>query len=572
MTIRVYSTLTNRKERFEPVHPPKVGIYLCGPTVYKPSHIGHAVGPIVFDAIKRYLTFRGYQVTWVVNITDVEDKIIAEAAEQGCTAFGLAERITREYLDAMAALNVTGIDQMPKASEHIGDIIAFIERLIAKGAAYPAGGDVYFDVTADDDYGKLSNRAIDDQAGQRELVSGEKRHPSDFALWKAAKPEEPDEVKFDSPWGPGRPGWHIECSVMSMQTLGETFDIHGGGLDLVFPHHENEIAQSESATGQPFAKYWMHNGLTRFNTKKVSKSDPQMQAALRQMTLSNLLEHYSGELLRYFVLSTHYRRPIEYSTDEIAAKRKGLETFYRLFDRVKRIVGQSVYATAGPESPESGEPQASACADRRGLRSALVPDAPPEFAAEIDEYRRRFTEAMDDDFNTAGAIGVMFELANAINRFIEQHKVETDAGARLRPTTLAATRELVALGRLLGLFLNPPEAQGAADGGLLDKVLAVAVEVRKAAKAKKDFATADAIRNGLAKAGVQLEDRPGQTVWRVESGSGETLEAVMALLIDTRASAKKTKDFVTADLIRDRLAATGVTLEDRPQSKLWRSS
>jgi len=317
MSLRVYNTLTQKKEEFEPVTPGKVGIYLCGPTVYKPSHIGHAVGPIIFDAVKRYLSFRGYDVTWVVNITDVEDKIIEEAARQGCTAMELAERVTKNYLDAMAALHITGIDEMPKASEYIGAIIEFVQRLIDKGAAYVSGGDVYFDVTADPDYGKLTRRSIEDQEGQRELQSGEKRHPGDFALWKEAKPEEPDEVKFDSPWGQGRPGWHIECSVMSTRILGDTFDIHGGGMDLKFPHHENEIAQSETATGQRFAKYWMHNGLTRFNTKKVSKSDPAMQAALLEMTLSNLLENYSGELLRYFVLSTHYRRPIEYSPEEI---------------------------------------------------------------------------------------------------------------------------------------------------------------------------------------------------------------------------------------------------------------
>ena len=565
MSLRVYNTLTNRKEDFEPVHPPKVGIYLCGPTVYKPSHIGHAVGPIIFDAVKRYLTYRGYEVTWVVNITDVEDKIIVEAAEQGCTSFELAERITREYLEAMAKLNVSGIDRMPKASEHIGDIIRFIERIIANGAAYVSGGDVYFDVTADDDYGKLSNRSIEDQSGQRDLASGDKRHPADFALWKEAKAEEPDEVKFDSPWGQGRPGWHIECSVMSTQMLGDTFDIHGGGLDLVFPHHENEIAQAETATGKLFAKYWMHNGLTRFNTKKVSKSDPQMQAALEQMTLSNLLQHYSGELLRYFVLSTHYRRPIEYSTDEIAAKRKGLQSFYRLFERIGRASGRSVYGAA-----DSCEPQASACAGPRGLKPAARLDAAPDLAKEVEEHRGRFIESMDDDFNTAGAVGVMFELANAINRFIEQHKVESDTGQALKPMVLAAGRELVELGRLLGLFITPPEAAAPAGGEVLDRILAVAVEVRQVAKGRKDFATADALRDGLAQAGVTLEDRPGETTWRIEGLGGEAVAAVMNVLIEVRASAKKNKDFETADLIRDRLAAAGITLEDRADGTSWR--
>ncbi|MCP4246606.1 MAG: cysteine--tRNA ligase, partial [bacterium] len=393
MSLRIYNTLTHTKEAFEPLDPPKVGIYLCGPTVYKPSHIGHAVGPIVFDAVKRYLTFRGYDVTWVVNVTDVEDKIIVEAAEQGCSSLELAQRVTQNYLDAMAALNVTGIDRMPKASEHIGGIIAYVEKLIERGCAYVAGGDVYFDVTADEDYGKLSNRSIDDQMGQRELASGPKRHPGDFALWKEAKPEEPDEVKFDSPWGSGRPGWHIECSVMSNEMLGESFDIHGGGMDLIFPHHENEVAQSESATGKPFAKYWLHHGLTRFNTKKVSKSDPEMQKALLEMTLSNLLQSYSGELLRFFVLSTHYRRPIEYSPAELDDKRKGLETFYRLFERIERITAESVYDIPRPEPRDSS----------RVSHGDSAPETPavvePAFASEIEGYHRRFVEAMDDDFN-----------------------------------------------------------------------------------------------------------------------------------------------------------------------------
>ncbi|MDO8630244.1 MAG: cysteine--tRNA ligase, partial [Phycisphaerales bacterium] len=341
MSLVVYNTLTRKKEPFEPVTPGKVGIYLCGPTVYKPSHVGHAVGPIIFDAIKRYLVFRGYKVTWVVNITDVDDKLIVEARKQETTTFALAERVTKDYLAAMKLLHVDGIDIMPKASESMGDIIGVIQRLMDNGCAYVSGGDVYFDVARDADYGKLSNRRLDDQEGQRDLRSGEKRNAGDFALWKGAKPEEPEEVKFDSPWGKGRPGWHIECSAMAQRYLGETFDIHGGGLDLIFPHHENEIAQSESANDKPFAKYWLHNGLTRVNTKKISKSDasPEMVAVLAKMTLHNLLAAYPPELIRFFVLSTHYRRPIEYSEEEIESKRKGLDTFYRLFERVERLCG-----------------------------------------------------------------------------------------------------------------------------------------------------------------------------------------------------------------------------------------
>ncbi|MBI4716817.1 MAG: cysteine--tRNA ligase [Planctomycetes bacterium] len=507
MSIAVYNTLTRQKEPLQPVTPGKVGIYLCGPTVYKPSHIGHAVGPIIFDAIKRYLVFRGFQVTWVVNITDVDDKLIVEAARQGTSTVELAERITADYLRAMKTLHVDGVDLMPKASEHIGDIVAIIQRLVERGVAYVSGGDVYFDVTRDADYGKLSNRRTDEQEGQRDLQSGEKRNPGDFALWKAAKPDEPKEVRFDSPWGSGRPGWHIECSAMAMRYLGETFDIHGGGLDLVFPHHENEIAQSESCTGKPFAKYWLHNGLTRFNTKKVAKSDadPEMQAALVKMTLHNLLAVYPGELIRFFVLSTHYRRPIEYSEAEIESKRKGLDTFYRTFERVERLCRASPYTQAGaPQSGGNGAVQAG-----KGVASATLASACEEQAAE-------FLRAMDDDFNTAGAIAALFEYAGAINRHIEQEKLETVGPEAGKHDALTATAGLIALARTIGLFLEPPERTTAGTDGTADKAMQVLIMVRQHLRKKKDFETADLIRNLLAEHKITLEDRPDGTVWRCE--------------------------------------------------------
>jgi len=496
MNLVVYNTLTREKAPFEPVAPGKVGIYLCGPTVYKPSHIGHAVGPIIFDAIKRYLVYRGYAVTWVVNITDVDDKLIDEAARQNVTTAQLAERVTRDYLAAMATLRVDGIDVMPKASEHIGDIIGMVERLVERDIAYVSGGDVYFDVTKDPGYGKLSNRRIDQQEGQRDLLSGEKRNAGDFALWKAAKPEEPAEVKFDSPWGPGRPGWHIECSAMSMRYLGETFDIHGGGMDLIFPHHENETAQSECATGKPFSRIWMHHGLTKVNTKKISKSDadPEMQAALMRMTLHNLLEQYPGELIRFFVLSTHYRRPIEYSEAEIESKRKGLVTFYRLFERVERLTGSSPYAGAALDAPVSAEVVAKACA----------------------EQLSQFTQAMDDDFNTAGAIATLFDLAGSINRFIEQEKLETGGSDAAKKGALNATRRLIAAARLIGIFLEPQERKAGANDGLTDRVMQVLIDVRQHVRKNKDFTTADLIRDRLKAAGITLEDRPDGTAWRAE--------------------------------------------------------
>ncbi len=459
MAIQVYNTLTRRKEPFETVAPGKVGMYVCGPTVYKPSHLGHAVGPIIFDTIKRYLQYRGYQVKWVVNITDVDDKLIVEAANQKTTVFELAERVTGDYLANMKKLNVTGIDEMPRASQCIKEIIEITRRLIDRGAAYPVDGDVYFDIAKDEDYGKLSNRKAEDQAaGTREgLVASGKRNPGDFALWKGAKPEEPEEVKFDSPWGKGRPGWHIECSAMSSKYLGQPFDIHGGGMDLIFPHHENEIAQSETACGCPFARYWLHNGLTRFNTKKISKSDAEMQEALKRLSLGNLLKEFAPELIRFFVLQTHYRRPIDFSNETIDASSKALSTFYRFFERIERITGKSPYDVQALSQPDAGmaDPAASA------------------FLKTVAEYKTRFEEAMDDDFNTAGGIASLFELVTFINRFADEQQLEAkkDRADALQALQSAAGT-VMSLGRLLGLFHEkPPKAEESLGGELTAKLV-----------------------------------------------------------------------------------------------------
>ncbi len=503
MAIRVYNTLTNRKEAFEPLQPGKVGIYVCGPTVYKNSHIGHAVGPVIFDAIKRYLTIRGFEVTLVINVTDVEDKIIAESLAQGRGPFDLAEEVTENYLRAIDLLDArSGIDHMPKVSTHMEDIVRLIERIIERGYAYVANGDVYFDVAKDTAYGKLSNRQADEQFGQRDLTAGEKRNPGDFALWKAAKPEEPEEVKFDSPWGKGRPGWHIECSAMSMKYLGETFDIHGGGVDLIFPHHENEIAQAECGTGKPFAKYWMHNGLTRFNTKKISKSDAEMAAALEKMILSTLLEEYSGELLRFFILSTHYRRPIDFSDEELEAKRKGLTTFHRLFERIERITDQSPYDKV-PADMGPLQALASVAAEAKQL------------IGEVGQDRERFIQAMDDDFNTAAAIAAMFDLAGRINRYVDTQGLEAGGDGRQRALALEATRQLVALGRMIGLFLRPPPAAGT-DDALFNDLMQLVIDVRAHCREHQDFAAADMIRARLGELSITLEDRPDGTLWRRE--------------------------------------------------------
>src|SRR5215831_7344865 len=333
MPLRVYNTLTRQKEDFQTVRPGKVGMYVCGPTVYKPSHVGHMVGPVIFDTVKRYLTYLGYEVTFVVNITDVDDKLILRAKELGTTVKDLAEKMTADYLDCLKKLNVTGIDRMPKATEHIAEMIGIMKGLIDKGYAYAAGGDVYFDITRDHDYGKLCNRDPEQlEAGARIEVSEKKRNPGDFALWKASKPGEP---AWDSPWGPGRPGWHIECSAMSMKLLGKTLDIHGGGLDLQFPHHENELAQSESFTGQTFSRYWMHNGLLKMGQTKMAGSIGNV------VNIVDLLQRHHPETVRFLLLATHYRSPIEYSDDRLVEVGKAVQGFYRLFERYERITGES---------------------------------------------------------------------------------------------------------------------------------------------------------------------------------------------------------------------------------------
>jgi cysteinyl-tRNA synthetase len=429
MSLRVYNTLSRQKELFEPVRPGKVGMYLCGPTVYKSPHIGHMVGPVIFDAVKRYLAYKGYEVTWIVNITDVDDKLIDAAKRLGTTMQDLAEKHTREYFEALATLGITSIDKFPRASDHIAEIIEMCQMLTANGTAYAVGGNVWFDVTKDGDYGKLSHRRVEEQAsGLRDLEGEGKRHPADFALWKAAKAGEPS---WDSPWGQGRPGWHIECSVMSTKYLGNTFDVHGGGMDLMFPHHENELAQSESATGQTFVRYWMHNGLTRVRTKAKSgewKSEDMHESAGNAVRVRDLLDRHGPDLIRYLLLSTHYRSPIDFSDEVLASARKGLNAFDRLFERVERL---------------TGKPMAEKADDMdRGASELLESEEYAPFAKAVLALKMKFLETMDDDFNTGGGIGVLHELANEINSFIERADVEKKKQPQLVAATGAAAHTL----------------------------------------------------------------------------------------------------------------------------------
>ncbi len=497
MSLRIHNTLTRQKDLFEPLIPGKVGIYLCGPTVYRPSHIGHAVGPIVFDAVKRYLTHKGFAVKLIVNITDVEDKLIDEAAALGRPMLELARELEDSYKQSLEKLGVRSVDAFPRATENIDSIVELVSRLVDKGAAYEVEGDVYFDHTSAIGYGKLSGRRVEDAlAGTRDLAS-KSRHPADFALWKASKEGEPS---WPSPWGPGRPGWHIECSAMSMAMLGETFDIHGGGVDLIFPHHENEIAQSETATGKPFAKVWMHNGLTRIKTKAAGGElrDEKMSKSLGNIRLiDELLDEYSGETIRAFVLGTHYRRPLEFSDEQLANTTKSLETFYRLFERIERVTGTDVYA--------GGENLVAIHAEAEAEEDAA-------FAKQVLQHRLEFYEAMDDDFNTAGAIGALHAMAGAINRYFEQAALETEGGEKARRFAAAAGAALVKTGRVIGLFEAPPQAPPAdeMDAERIEQLLAE----RDAARKAKDFARADAVRDQLKAMGVTIEDTPGGTAWR----------------------------------------------------------
>ncbi len=491
MPLRVYNTLTRQKEPFETVQPGKVTMYVCGPTVYKPSHVGHMVGPVIFDTIKRYLVYSGYQVKFVVNITDVDDKLIIGAAQQKTTVPELAERITRDYLNNLQKLNVTGIDEFPKATEHIGNIIKIIQGLIDKGYAYPATGDVYFDVTKDVDYGKLCNRDPEQlEAGARIEVSDKKRSPGDFALWKGAKPGEP---KWDSPWGPGRPGWHIECTAMSMELLGQTLDIHGGGLDLQFPHHENELAQSESYTGATFVRYWMHNGLMKTGAAKMSKS------AGNEIVVSELLKRYEPETLRFFLLSTHYRRPIDYSEERLQEIYRGLEGFYRLFERFERITGTSCYSLEAPAGKGTF--------DAKGNDNV--------FLAEVERLRESFLEHMDDDFNTGGAIGVLYELLSVLNRFADTRQLEANRNAPVVADFRRGMTALKELSQILGIFQQPQKAPAAGNDEVVGGLMKLLIDLRAEARKSKNFAIADQIRKRLAELKITLEDRSGGTDWRI---------------------------------------------------------
>ena len=518
MSLRVYNTLTREKEDFQTIAPGKVGMYLCGPTVYKPSHIGHMVGPVIFDTIKRYLTYVGYDVTYVINITDVDDKLINRASESGTTVEALAKEMTQDYFDNLSTMGVDSVDIFPYATEHIDEMLEMIGALVEKGHAYPLDGDVYFEVSKDDDYGKLSGRSVDETiAGTRVEAAAAKRNPADFALWKGSKPGEPS---WDSPWGPGRPGWHIECSAMSIKYLGESFDIHGGGLDLMFPHHENELAQAECCTGKTFARYWMHNGLMQASgeagkvggahsaegdvlDEQAAQEAGKLAGSKGAASVKLLFEKFTPETVRFFLLATHYRSPIDFGEERIAETEKSIEGFYRLFESYERITGESAYAATPPTTRET---------------STKLDGDDIGFLAEIARFRDRFLETMSDDFNTGGAVGILFEMRKCINGFIAKNKLDGGEGSESAvgdfKLAVALMRELAAL---IGVFRTPLEKPGAAAGGddeFAGGLMNLIIDVRAMARNNKHFELADRIRDGLNELQVTLEDGNDGTRWR----------------------------------------------------------
>ncbi|HSQ17349.1 MAG TPA: cysteine--tRNA ligase [Anaerolineales bacterium] len=462
MALRIFNTLTRRKEDFETVEPGKVRMYVCGPTVYDKAHVGHAMSALVFDIIRRYLEYRGYEVRHAMNYTDVDDKIINRANQLGMAPIALAEQYIREYARQLTALNVTPATVNPRATSEIPNIIKMITDLGENGYAYEVDGDVYFRVTKDEDYGKLSGRHLEDmQAGARIGVDERKEHPMDFALWKSSKPGEPS---WDSPWGAGRPGWHIECSAMSMHHLGEQIDIHGGGNDLVFPHHENEIAQTESVTGKTFARYWVHNGMMQLAGEKMSKSLGNL------VTIDDFLAEHEGDVLRMMVLNSSYRNPLTFGDDVIAQAERALE---RLRLALRPVSGGTL--TSG-EAVESLNKQ-------------------------VEASRQGYVDCMDDDFNTAGALGYLFELLRAINQ-------ARDAGVapELIDPAQGVLRELM---QIFGL-----RSERESGGSQADAFIDLLIEIRRELRSQKLWALSDLVRNRLAELGVLLEDSKEGTTWR----------------------------------------------------------
>ena len=464
--MKIYNTLTRQKEEFVPVHPGKVGMYVCGPTVYNYIHIGNARPMIIFDTVRRYFEYKGYEVNYVSNFTDVDDKIIKKANEEGVTATEIAERYIKECKQDMEALNIKPATHQPRATEEIGGMIKMIQTLIEKGHAYEVDGTVYFKTRSFKDYGKLSKKNIDDlEAGHREIkVTGEegKEDPLDFVLWK---PKKEGEIAWDSPWGEGRPGWHIECSEMSKKYIGDTIDIHAGGEDLIFPHHENEIAQSEACNDEKFANYWMHNGFLNINNKKMSKS------AGNFFTVREIGEKYPLQVIRFFMLSAHYRTPLNFSDPIFAFAKTGLDRILTAIDLCREMAAKEETGSLSKEETEH--------------------------FANIEVLVKKFEDAMEDDFNTADAVSAIFEIVRESNSTVK------DFSADYAKKVLKVLEDLCGV---LGIETTKEEE-------ILDEEIEKLIEERQAARKNKDFARADEIRDQLLEQGIVLKDTREGVKW-----------------------------------------------------------
>lgn len=474
MSLRLFNTMTRQKEEFKPREEGKVAMYTCGPTVYNFFHVGNGRMLVVFDMIRRYLLFKGYDVTFIQNFTDIDDKIIQRGKEEGMDPLVLSQKYIREYFQDAKALNLMPATIHPKATDHIPEMIEIVKGLVDSGLAYEVDGDVYFSVGSFPAYGKLSGRTLEDmQAGARVEVDERKKNPMDFALWKKAKLGEPS---WESPWGLGRPGWHIECTAMSLKYLGSDFDIHGGGGDLVFPHHENEIAQSEGyLKGETFARYWMHNAFLTVNQQKMSKSLGNF------FTVREILEHFSGEVIRFYLLGTHYRSPLDFDDENLAMAQKGLERLQTSIRLADEALGRK------------GQEPLEAEADDTLIKSA-------------EEARKSFEAAMDDDFNSALAYASLFELGKAINAHLQAYPYTSSGLIKARAT-------LVELADVLGFDLANPASNAGAGNEKLDQVMEVLLEVRAKARQKKDWEMSDLIRDKLKELGIILEDTPQGARW-----------------------------------------------------------
>ncbi len=481
--LRVYNTLTQSKQEFKPLHDNHVGMYVCGVTVYDLCHIGHARSAIVFDTIYRYLQAKGYDVTFVKNFTDIDDKIINRANKEGLTTAQVSEKYIEEYYRDMDRLGLKKPTHEPRATMHVQGIIDFIKGLIEDGYAYESNGDIYFSVRKFDGYGKLSGKNIDDLESGARVEPGEaKDDPLDFALWKASKPGEPS---WDSPWGKGRPGWHIECSAMSTSYLGQHFDIHGGGMDLIFPHHENEIAQTEAFTHKPFVSYWLHNGFVQINKEKMSKSLGNF------FTIREILDRYEPQALRLFILMHHYRSPIDFSDQSLKEAEKAL---YRGYASLRFV--QSL--------PVQGKP-------------ALSSENLGAFMQKLSEYEACFYNAMDDDFNTAGALSGFFDLMRLINTHFKDatSKPDTEAVKKLNTFVKSAVEILGVFDNDPQLFLSSRREKRLAWLGLAAGEIEQKIAQRALLRKEKKFKDADKIRSGLLKQGIAIMDTPAGTVWDI---------------------------------------------------------